>query len=138
MSLPTNLALAGLLSLAGCANLDGGASDEAALERDNAPTSCVTGSNGKKQLGCDPQDKKKTTICHLPPGNPANEHTLCIGNPAVPAHLAHGDYLGPCNSAPTCGDDGGTPPPPPSVDLGGAPPPPPVDAGDGDQGYAIQ
>jgi hypothetical protein len=46
---------------------------------------------------CDPQDQKKTTICHLPPGNPANAHTLCIGNSAVPAHLHnHGDYLGAC------------------------------------------
>jgi uncharacterized protein DUF4382 len=38
----------------------------------------------------------KTTICHVPPGNPANAHTISVGNPAVPAHLAHGDYLGAC------------------------------------------
>ena len=40
---------------------------------------------------CDPADAKKTTICHIPPGNPANAHTMCVGNAAVPAHLAHGD-----------------------------------------------
>jgi len=47
---------------------------------------------------CDPQNTKKTTICHVPPGNPANAHTLCIGNAAVPAHLRNhdGDSLGPC------------------------------------------
>jgi hypothetical protein len=38
----------------------------------------------------------KTTICHIPPGNPANAHTISVGNPAVKAHLAHGDYIGAC------------------------------------------
>ena len=32
---------------------------------------------------CEPGNTKKTTICHVPPGNPANAHTLCIGNAAV-------------------------------------------------------
>jgi hypothetical protein len=52
---------------------------------------------------CDPQDTKKTTICHIPPGNPANAHTLCVGNPAVPAHLKHhGDHVGPCHNETPC------------------------------------
>jgi hypothetical protein len=38
----------------------------------------------------------KVTICHIPPGNPANAHTITVGAPAVPAHLAHGDHLGAC------------------------------------------
>ncbi len=38
----------------------------------------------------------KVTICHVPPGNPANAHTITIAESAVPAHLAHGDYLGAC------------------------------------------
>ena len=38
----------------------------------------------------------KVTICHTPPGNPAKAKTLSIGAAAVPAHLAHGDILGPC------------------------------------------
>ena len=36
-------------------------------------------------------------ICHIPPGNPTQAHTLCIGGDAVPPHLMnHGDYCGPC------------------------------------------
>jgi hypothetical protein len=62
---------------------------------------------------CDPQDKKKTTICHIPPGNPANAHTLCIGNAGVPAHLRnHGDYLGVCKNEAPC--------PPPVTGAGGS------------------
>ena len=48
---------------------------------------------------CDPGSTHKTTICHIPPGNPGNAHTLCVGNSAVPAHLAHGDCLGECPCA---------------------------------------
>ena len=36
------------------------------------------------------------TICHIPPGNPRNAHTIVISSSAVSAHLAHGDYLGEC------------------------------------------
>ena len=39
----------------------------------------------------------KVTICHIPPGNPGNAHTIVVGAPAVPAHLElHGDTLGEC------------------------------------------
>jgi hypothetical protein len=38
----------------------------------------------------------KVTICHFPPGNPENAHTISVGEAAVPAHLAHGDFRGPC------------------------------------------
>jgi len=41
---------------------------------------------------------EKTVLCHKP-GTRA-EHTIEVANAAVPAHLAHGDYLGPCE-----GDD---------------------------------
>ena len=39
----------------------------------------------------------KVTICHIPPGNPGNAHTIVVGAPAVPAHMElHGDPLGEC------------------------------------------
>lgn len=59
--------------------------------------------NAPDPRACDPADTKKTTICHIPPGNPANAHTICVGNAAVPAHLDHGDFVGTCS----CTDDGG-------------------------------
>ncbi len=39
-----------------------------------------------------------TTICHAPPGNPGNAHTITIGKPAVRAHFANhaDDTPGPC------------------------------------------
>ena len=40
---------------------------------------------------------EKVLVCHIPPGNPENEHTIVVGAPAVPAHLAHGDSLGECS-----------------------------------------
>lgn len=36
------------------------------------------------------------TLCHVPPGNPDAAHTVSVGAPAVPAHLAHGDVEGAC------------------------------------------
>jgi hypothetical protein len=36
------------------------------------------------------------TICHIPPGNPGNAHTITIDVSAWPAHQAHGDYQGAC------------------------------------------
>jgi len=36
------------------------------------------------------------TLCHVPPGNPTNAHTIEVSPAAVPAHLAHGDLLGEC------------------------------------------
>lgn len=52
---------------------------------------------------------RKITICHVPPGNPANKHTIHIAFSAWAAHKAHtntigpdfADYLGSCNSRTT-------------------------------------
>ncbi len=35
-------------------------------------------------------------ICHVPPGNPSNRHTITVGESAVAAHLRHGDHRGRC------------------------------------------
>ena len=42
----------------------------------------------------------KVLLCHVPPGSPENEHTICISPDAVPAHLANhpGDHCGPCST----------------------------------------
>jgi len=40
--------------------------------------------------------KNKVTICHIPPGNPENAHLITVGEPAVLAHIAHGDTLEEC------------------------------------------
>lgn len=42
-------------------------------------------------------DSDDLTICHIPSGNPANQHTITITESAWPAHRDnHGDTLGPC------------------------------------------
>ncbi|MEX1189256.1 MAG: T9SS type A sorting domain-containing protein [Bacteroidia bacterium] len=42
----------------------------------------------------------KVLVCHIPPGNPANAHTICISPNAVQAHVPgnnqHNDFLGDC------------------------------------------
>ena len=49
----------------------------------------------------------KVTICHIPPGNPANFHTIKVSQNAYSAHLAHGDLAGACNEVcATLCDDG--------------------------------
>jgi len=47
-------------------------------------------------------ENKKIEICHMPPGNPDNAHTLSISVNAMRAHLAHGDYIDECTEN---GDD---------------------------------
>jgi len=42
----------------------------------------------------------KVTICHVPPGNAANQHTITVGLPALAGHEGHGDFVGGC----TCGN----------------------------------
>jgi hypothetical protein len=47
----------------------------------------------------------KVCLCHVPPGDPADAHTICVGAPAVRAHLGHGDTMGACPVA--CGGGAG-------------------------------
>lgn len=41
----------------------------------------------------------KVEICHVPKGNPENEHEICVAKNAVNAHLSNGDYLGKCKQS---------------------------------------
>ncbi len=41
----------------------------------------------------------RVVICHNAGGSPRNAHTIAVAQPAVAAHLAHGDSLGPCPGA---------------------------------------
>lgn len=45
-------------------------------------------------------------ICHIPPGNPGNAHTITVGAAAVDAHLNHGDTLGACPPGESVGSGG--------------------------------
>jgi hypothetical protein len=40
----------------------------------------------------------KVVVCHIPAGNPGNGQTLTLPEPAVDAHLAHGDRRGACGA----------------------------------------
>jgi len=46
------------------------------------------------------KDQNKVTMCHIPPGNPDNAHTITVGEPAVLTHMTkHGDTIGPCSNS---------------------------------------
>jgi uncharacterized repeat protein (TIGR01451 family) len=75
----------------------------------------------------------KVQICHIPPGNPDNFHTITVAAQAVSAHLAHGDLGGSCDTqCETLCNDGNAC----TVDdcdlSGGCALPAPVDCSDGD------
>src|SRR3990172_10222213 len=48
------------------------------------------------ESSADAQYQEKQLICHIPPGNPENAHTISVSVNAVHAHLAHGDTLDAC------------------------------------------
>src|SRR5918998_1091260 len=78
--------LAGLGLLVGCLNTtDTDPSGSSALRAGGDEADKGKGKGGRKEY-----------VCHIPPGNPANAHTIHVGYPAVDAHLAHGDSLGRC------------------------------------------
>jgi len=54
--------------------------------------------NNLLKIKFDDDDDEEVEICHIPPGNPEEAHTIIIGVPAVSTHLAHGDFLGHCDN----------------------------------------
>lgn len=58
---------------------------------------------GGGRQGSGSQDET-VIICHVPPGNPGNAHTLEVGAAAAEVHLAHGDFLGVCPGGPCLSD----------------------------------
>lgn len=62
-----------------------------------ATSGCIGGPEGwsEESLGSTTRDGV-AAVCHAPPGNPSNSHTIVVGVPAVRAHVAHGDTVGPC------------------------------------------
>ena len=52
--------------------------------------------DGSIYVFADKTKSDKITICHIPPGNPSNVHTISVSQKALDAHLTHGDILGEC------------------------------------------
>ena len=90
-------------------------------------TSEENGSNpvlsGDELNGATSEDSSgKITICHVPPGNPANAHTIVVGASAWKGHSRHpGDHLGACGGQGT--PDAGVPPESPDAGTGTPTPP---------------
>lgn len=91
--------------------------------------------NGVVTYSC---EDGKVLICHIPPGNPDNAHTICVGSPAVKAHVKHHEDLDrACDGDTVVDADAGTiEEPTPEADAGtgdttdqDAGPAPDVDAG---------
>ncbi len=53
-----------------------------------------------------PPANTQMTICHIPPGNPNNPQQITIPASAWPAHQAHGDTQGPCQTGNNGGNNG--------------------------------
>ncbi|MCX6799869.1 MAG: calcium-binding protein [Candidatus Falkowbacteria bacterium] len=78
--------IAGTSKLGGpLCNVAGCSTDSGNVENDD---------NEKGKYSCD--SEHKINICHIPPGNPANAHNICVDAHAYRAHMAHGDTLGGC------------------------------------------
>lgn len=113
------------IAVALCALLTGGCGGSPVNDDSPETQSPRSGGLGGKAGEETPYDGAgKVTLCHYPPGNPANAHTLSVGAAAWPAHERHGDTLGPCEWSGEPDAGGGEPDP--DTDGGAAP-----DAGGG-------
>ena len=75
--------------------------DRRSVERFGPGRLGIPAETGSSRSFAEASSMDKVTICHIPPGNPENAHTITIDISALPAHLAHGDTLGPC-PIPSC------------------------------------
>jgi hypothetical protein len=66
---------------------------EGACAGDEAPEEQPEGEDSEEG---EDDGQVKVLVCHVPPGNPENPVTIEVAEPAVPAHLAHGDTEGAC------------------------------------------
>jgi hypothetical protein len=57
----------------------------------------TSGTSGNTSDNTSDADNEKVTVCHIPPGNASNRHSLVIARSALKAHLAHGDKEGACD-----------------------------------------
>ena len=79
-------------------NDDGSNDDGSNDDGSNDDGSNDDGSNNTRSDNNSSNDHEtKVTVCHIPPGNTNNYHTIRVGESAVDAHLAHGDSLGECD-----------------------------------------
>lgn len=102
-----SLAITALLTIGVVSHMEGSYADS---RKSGENDSEKNKSENSKQADSDLRSKKngedkKITICHVPPGNPENKHTIHIGYSAWPAHRDNhgGDYLGSCTQAPVAG-----------------------------------
>ena len=93
----------------GKSNESAGKSDENAGKSDanngNSGDSQQQGNATSASSGSGSQGDHKQSVCHIPPGNPDNAHTIVVDDSAVQTHLDHGDTLGPCPEEPGPPDD---------------------------------
>ena len=94
------------VSLASCGGNSGEVSSDFEAERAAAAVEAAAECSAKPH---------KVLVCHIPPGNPDNWHSICISENAVDTHVDHhGDTIGsscealedpPGDEAPPEGDD---------------------------------
>lgn len=96
----------------GKSNESAGKSDENAGKSDASNGNSVNSGDSQQQgnatsasSGSGSQGDHKQAVCHIPPGNPDNAHTIVVDDSAVQTHLDHGDTLGPCPEEPGPPDD---------------------------------
>jgi len=90
---------------AGKSEADAGKSDANNGNSGNSGDSQQQGNATSASSGSGSQGDHKQAVCHIPPGNPENAHTIVVDDSAVQTHLDHGDTLGPCPEEPGPPDD---------------------------------